>query len=84
MHANFRYLEKGDKAADFIEGISGSFAGVWLSHSTLYAGRNSRRPLWACKEYGAIWIASTKDIFMRAGFTNNPTLLIAGLVEKYD
>ena len=79
-----RCLEKGDKAADFINGISGSFAGVWLNQQSLYAGRNSRRPLWVCREYGAIWVASTKDIFMRAGFTSRPTLLIAGLVEKYD
>lgn len=46
-----------------------SFAGVWLDGSVLCAARNERRPLWTCRAHGAEWFASTRDIFLRAGFS---------------
>jgi glutamine phosphoribosylpyrophosphate amidotransferase len=49
-----------------------SFAGVWLYKHKLWALRNERRPLyWSTDNYGNIYIASTEDIFVRAGFTNS-------------
>lgn len=61
-------LKAGVDAAEFIQGITGSFAATWLSDGRLYAGRNARRPLWKCQQHGALWYASTEDIFRRAGF----------------
>lgn len=61
-------LVGGQDALDFIKGITGSFAATWLDGERLFAGRNARRPLWKCKAFGALWYASTRDIFYRAGF----------------
>jgi glutamine phosphoribosylpyrophosphate amidotransferase len=63
-----RRLEKGDTPEGFFKQLAGSFAGVWLKDKDLWAGRNARRPLWKCIQYGALWYASTQDIFKRAGF----------------
>lgn len=57
------------KAEEFVGSIQGSFAGTFIAKRRLFAGRNSRRPLWKCVEYGAKWYASTEDIFHRAGFS---------------
>jgi len=62
------FLRRKMSARDFILGMTGSFAGVWLEGTRLYAGRNARRPLWKCEAYGAKWYASTQDIFSRAEF----------------
>ncbi|MCR4301826.1 MAG: hypothetical protein NUV51_09470 [Sulfuricaulis sp.] len=72
-------LLAGQDAAEFIASITGSFAAVWLQDGKLYAGRNARRPLWECKVFGARWFASTRDIFLRAGFPE-PTELAVGVV----
>lgn len=67
-----RIVDDGDTSAEtfhhFIVRMDGSFAGVWLDGDKLYAGRNERRPLWSSVVSGAVWYASTKDIFTRAGF----------------
>jgi glutamine phosphoribosylpyrophosphate amidotransferase len=63
-----RRLEAGQAAESFLTEMVGSFAGVWLRAGQLYAGRNARRPLWACEAYGARWRVSTRDILRRAGF----------------
>lgn len=63
-------------AADFIATITGSFAGVWLDGDKLYAGRNERRPLWTATLGGTTWYASTRDIFLRAGFSNAETVSV--------
>ena len=56
-----------------IEMIPGTFAGVWMHREKLYMGRNSKRPLWCLLgEDGSIWVASTYDIFKRAGFWEEP------------
>lgn len=56
-------------ALDIVNSFTGSFAGVWLNASDgqLYAARNARRPLWSGVYFGALWFASTRDIFLRAG-----------------
>ncbi len=54
---------------DFLKQGSFSFAGVWLNfRGEMYAIRNKNRPLYYLKDEEAIFIASTKDIFKRAGF----------------
>ena len=54
---------------EIIGGMKGSFAGLWFDiDGKMYAGRNARRPLWRCDHLGARWYASTRDIFLRAGF----------------
>jgi hypothetical protein len=63
-----RRLEQGQSAEEFISSIPGSFAATWLKDGRLFAGRNARRPLWRCYAHGAIWYASTSDIFQRSGF----------------
>jgi len=63
-----RQMEKGMDPQEFISTMTGSFAGTWLKNGYVYAARNARRPLWKCEAYSALWYASTKDIFTRAGF----------------
>lgn len=58
----------------------GSFAGCWLEGGVLHAVRNERRPLWSWHHLGAIWYASTLDIFLRAGFPKSGE---GGLLEPY-
>ena len=56
-----------------IKVIPGSFAGVWLHNGELFMARNAKRPLWTILgEDGSIWVASTRDIFRRAGFHEDP------------
>tara|TARA_R110000824_G_scaffold1386_6_gene7049 strand:- start:1262 stop:1933 length:672 start_codon:yes stop_codon:yes gene_type:complete len=76
-----RCLEKDQDASNFINTVEGSFAGVWITaEQGLFAVRNARRPLWVCKEWGAIWIASTRDIFLRSGFSEKMNRLEPGIV----
>jgi asparagine synthetase B (glutamine-hydrolysing) len=63
-----RRVAGGQDPADFLRDLDGSFAGVWLRDGRLFAARNERRPLWTTLAYGARWFASTRDIFLRAGF----------------
>lgn len=53
---------------NFLNDMTGSFAGCWLYNGVLFAGRNLRRPLWRNFYCGATWYASTRDIFLRSGF----------------
>ena len=57
-----------------IPAIPGTFAGVWLTREgNMYVARNEYRPLWNLgTEDGSHWIASTADIFARAGFNQTP------------
>lgn len=63
-----RRLLLGQSIASFVGGIAGSFAGVWLEGDVLQCARNARRPLWKCEWPDVKWLASTKDVFVRAGF----------------
>lgn len=66
-----RRVLSGQSPFDFLPELSGSFAGVWLDarDMRLRAIRNERRPLWRAEAYDAVWYASTRDIFTRAGVT---------------
>lgn len=82
-----RCMERGEDPAQFVNDISGSFAGVWMEQREpmgpkMFAIRNSRRPLWRCQEFGAVWLASTRDIFIRAGFTKPITALDPGVLYQ--
>jgi len=81
-----RCVEKGEDPVKFVNGISGSFAGVWMEKREdvckMFAARNTRRPLWRCQEFGAVWLASTLDIFLRAGFESPLTPLVPGLLYR--
>ena len=81
-----RRMEKGELSETFINRITGSFAATWIDSDkgTLFSARNERRPLWKCVEQGAIWIASTKDIFQRAGFIQPKTLLESGVEHRHE
>lgn len=63
-----RRVLDGESAEAFLARLRGSFAGVWLDGTRLYAARNERRPLWHTYGYGGEWYASTRDVFERAGF----------------
>lgn len=62
-----RKILAGESPSEFVREMIGSFAGLWLRDTALYALRNERRPLWASEVHGAVWLASTRDIFARAG-----------------
>tara|TARA_R110000824_G_scaffold161996_3_gene337569 strand:+ start:1829 stop:2500 length:672 start_codon:yes stop_codon:yes gene_type:complete len=75
-----RCLKKGQSAPDFLNTVEGSFAGVWITpEQGLFAARNKHRPLWKCKQYGAIWVASTQDIFVRSEFSEKMSSLEPGI-----
>lgn len=64
-----RRMLAGQRAEDFARSVTGSVAAVWIEDQDVRAVRNSRRPLWICREHhGASWVASTLDAFRRAGF----------------
>jgi len=64
------FLRRQGSAEQFVATMGGSFAGVWADWGArkLHALRNERRPLWSSDHLGARWYASTRDIFVRAGF----------------
>lgn len=59
------------EAVDFLKKSRATFAGVWLEDDKLVALRNPGRPLWVHHSPEAVIIASTRDIFKRAGITEN-------------
>jgi glutamine phosphoribosylpyrophosphate amidotransferase len=65
-----RRMAQGQTAREFLAPLDGSLAAVWLDtwSGSLHAIRNERRPLWRAAHSGAVWYASTADIFRRAGF----------------
>ena len=63
------YVMKG-KGIMLIQDPLVSFAGVWFFHDKLWVLRNERRPAWSCTFNDNFFVASTEDIFLRAGFKN--------------
>lgn len=63
---------------DFVDQMTGSFAGVFFpSESNTQAVallRNERRPLWMAVTATGTFAASTRDIFRRAGFTDQEVM----------
>lgn len=62
-----RLTRNTDEILDFIKVIPCSFAGVFIFGDTLIAVRNTHRPLWYLEQKGTVVVASTRDIFKRAG-----------------
>ena len=46
-----------------------SIAALYIKNNKVYAIRNSKRPLWYAEKFNSIFIASTKDILKRSGFS---------------
>lgn len=69
-------------AEDWVQRINGSFAGLWLEPNRMCALRNARRPLWISYQYGCTYFASTRDIFLRAGFAD-ARCIRAGVVLEF-
>lgn len=67
-----RRLEAGQPAGDFLREVSGSFAGAWWENGRILVARNPRRPLWILREGHTRIVASTRDVFRRAGFSTEP------------
>ena len=71
-------------AADWVRRLKGSFAGIVLvPDGRMFALHNERRPLWFARGHGADWVASTRDIFLRAGF-QDPKPLPVNTVWKFE
>ena len=61
-----------NKIQNFIENMHGSFAGLMMFEDKIYVIRNERRPAWIVKKFNSTYIASTKDIFLRADSSLEP------------
>jgi glutamine phosphoribosylpyrophosphate amidotransferase len=62
-----------DKIQDYVQSTSGSFAGLILTpDNIMYAIRNKNRPLWMLNHRGAVFYASTRDIFKRVDESFKP------------
>ena len=65
-----------EKIKRFVEDTTGSFAGLILTRSNeLLAIRNPNRPLWKLNHEGAVYFASTRDIFKRVDDSLEPEQL---------
>lgn len=58
-------IVRGEDWKTMLKKQEASFAGLWIKNGILYGFRNEKRPLWIARAHGAIFIASTKDIFNR-------------------
>ena len=52
--------------------MHGSFAGLVMFGDKIYVIRNERRPAWIVEKFNSTYIASTKDIFLRADSSLEP------------
>lgn len=59
-------LDRGEAPEDWIGRQTGSFAGLYEEQGSVYALRNARRPLWRAETGFGTFVASTKDIALRA------------------
>lgn len=67
-----RKVLNGEDWARWVREGPFSFAGLMLHRGNVIALRNNRRPLWYLKERRNCFIASTRDIFRRAGCGDSP------------
>lgn len=65
-----RKVIDGEDWAQFVREGKFSFAGAFLHNGEAVAIRNKNRPLWSCETADANFLASTQDIFKRAGFSH--------------
>lgn len=61
-----------EKITDFVKNMTGSFAGLIMHKENAVFIRNERRPAWIVKKHNAVYIASTKDILLRADNSLEP------------
>ena len=61
-----------------------SFSGLFLQGHTLYAFRNKNRPQWFLEYDGAVFMASTRDIFRRAMGNVEPTELKPNTLHEWN
>lgn len=65
-----------EKIQEYVQNTTGSFAGLILTENNkMYAIRNENRPLWMLNHSGAIFYASTRDIFKRVDQSFEPVEL---------
>lgn len=64
-----------EAAVEFLRNPRVTFAGVWLEPGKLTAIRNAGRPLWILRTNEGVYLASTRDIFCRAGAEGEPEQL---------
>lgn len=65
-----------EKIQEYVQNTTGSFAGLILTENNkMYAIRNENRPLWMLNHSGAIFYASTRDIFKRVDQSFEPIKL---------
>lgn len=62
-----KHILSGAAADDFSQLYKCTFAGVWLRDGVLNFMRNFHRPMWAYQTDDTTMVASTRDIFERAG-----------------
>lgn len=77
-------LIRGDDWRRFVADGRFSFAGLALERDRLTAIRNVRRPLYRCNREGAVFFASTADIFRRAGFDSGVESVPPGVADHAD
>ncbi len=73
-----RKIIGGEDAESFVAEGRFSFAGLYMSNGEIKAIRNKNRPLWYSKTDDAVFVASTKDIFRRAGKFSAPIEILVG------
>lgn len=59
------WIAEDKDPVEFIKQKPCSFAGLYLKSGQAFALRNKNRPMWLLRSQGAIFIASTRDIFLR-------------------
>lgn len=72
-----------DKIQQYVQNTTGSFAGLVLTENNkMIAVRNGNRPLWRLNHSGAIFYASTRDIFKRVDDSFEPEELEPNIVYE--
>lgn len=69
-----KWLQGREQFLPWFRSQSFSFAGSFLDGSGVWVIRNKQRPLWFHSVRGSTFVASTADIFRRAGFDNPESL----------
>lgn len=62
-----RLCRTPEATVEFLRKSRATFAGLWLEPGKLTAIRNAGRPLWMHQDADGVLLASTRDIFNRAG-----------------
>jgi len=60
------YLNQGVEPVKIIKDLKSSFSGIFIKDNEIYCLRNENRPLWRVVIGKSVFVASTKDIFLRS------------------